>query len=241
MHGLLSNTHLTFSIFSETALILQMKLIHDVQCTVKVPLSGSSSIGKVALMAYFHRAHYNSPMALAAYFHRAHYNSPMALVAYFHRAHYNSPMALAAYFHRAHYNSPMALVAYFHRAHYNSPMALAAYFHRAHYNSPMALAAYFHRAHYNSPMALVAYFHRAHYNSPMALAAYFCRYPASRGISRAVPKVSESSTGGAARTDQLTLRPRLVFSRQPSWCVAGWTNFYCFSFVLRASMSNCLL
>jgi hypothetical protein len=45
----------------------------------------------------------------------------------------------------------------------------------------------------NSPIgkvALAAYFHTAHYNSPMALAAYFCRYPASRGISRAVPKVS---------------------------------------------------
>jgi hypothetical protein len=90
-------------------------------------------------------------------------------------------------------------------------VALAAYFHRAHYNSPMALAAYFHRAHYNSPVALAAYFHRAHYNSPVALAAYFCRYPASRGISRAVPKVSESSTGGALRTDQLTRRLRLVF------------------------------
>jgi hypothetical protein len=64
-------------------------------------------------------------------------------------------------------------------------------------------------------VALAAYFHRAHYNSPMALAAYFCRYPASRGISRAVAKVLESSTGGAARTDQLTRRPRLVFSRQP--------------------------
>jgi hypothetical protein len=150
-----------------------------------------SSISKVALAAYFHRAHYNSPMALAAYFHRAHYNSPMALVAYFLRAHYNSPVALAAYFHTAHYNSPVALAAYFHRAHYNSPVALAAYFHRAHYNSPLALAAYFHRAHYNSPMALAAYFHRAHYNSPVALVAYFCRYPASRGISRAVPKVSE--------------------------------------------------
>jgi hypothetical protein len=60
-------------------------------------------------------------------------------------------------------------------------------------------------------VALAAYFHRAHYNSPLALAAYFCRYPASRGISRAVPKVSESSTGGAARTDQLIRRPRLVF------------------------------
>jgi hypothetical protein len=106
----------------------------------------------------------------------------------------------------------VALAAYFHSAHYNSPMALAAYFHRAHYNSPMALAAYFHSAHYNSPMALAAYFHRAHYNSPVALAAYFCRYPASRGISRAVPMVSESSTGGAARTDQLTRRPRLVFN-----------------------------
>jgi hypothetical protein len=32
----------------------------------------------------------------------------------------------------------------------------------------------------------------------MALAAYFYRYPASRGISRAVPKVSDSSTGGTA-------------------------------------------
>jgi hypothetical protein len=60
-------------------------------------------------------------------------------------------------------------------------------------------------------VALAAYFHRAHYNSPMALAAYFCRYTASRGISRAVPKVSESSVGGAARTDQLTRRPCLVF------------------------------
>jgi hypothetical protein len=60
-------------------------------------------------------------------------------------------------------------------------------------------------------VALAAYFHRAHYNSPVALAAYF--FPASRGISRAVPKVSESSTGGAARTDQLTRRPRLVFIR----------------------------
>jgi hypothetical protein len=105
----------------------------------------------------------------------------------------------------------VALAAYFHRAHYNSPMALAAYFHRTHYNSPIALAAYFHRAHYNSPIALAAYFHRTHYNSPMALAAYFCRYPASRGISRAVSKVSECSTGGAAPTDQLTRRPRLVF------------------------------
>jgi hypothetical protein len=90
-------------------------------------------------------------------------------------------------------------------------VALAAYFHRAHYNSPMALAAYFHRAHYNSLIALAAYFHRAHNNSPMALAAYFCSYPASRGISRAVPKVSETFTGGATRTDQLTRRPRLVF------------------------------
>jgi hypothetical protein len=60
-------------------------------------------------------------------------------------------------------------------------------------------------------VALAAYFHRAHYNSPVALAAYFCRYPASRGISRAVPKISESSTGGAARTGQLTRRLRLVF------------------------------
>jgi hypothetical protein len=60
-------------------------------------------------------------------------------------------------------------------------------------------------------VALAAYFHRAHYNSPMALAAYFCRSPVSCGISRAVPKVSETSTGGAARTDQLTRRPRLVF------------------------------
>jgi hypothetical protein len=63
----------------------------------------------------------------------------------------------------------------------------------------------------NGKVALAAHFHRAHYNSPMALAAYFCRYPASRGISRAVPKFSESSTGGAERTDQLTRRPRLVF------------------------------
>jgi hypothetical protein len=60
-------------------------------------------------------------------------------------------------------------------------------------------------------VALAAYFHRAHYNSPMVLAAYFCHYPASRDISRAVPKVSESSTGGAALKDQLTRRPRLVF------------------------------
>jgi hypothetical protein len=45
----------------------------------------------------------------------------------------------------------------------------------------------------------------------MGVAAYFCRYPASRGISRAVPKVSESSTGGAARAAQLTRWPRLVF------------------------------
>jgi hypothetical protein len=67
----------------------------------------------------------------------------------------------------------------------------------------------------------VAYFHRAHYNSPMALAAYFYRYPASRGISRAVSKVSESSTGSAACTDQMTWRPRLVFSRQPLWCVSS--------------------
>jgi hypothetical protein len=57
--------------------------------------------------------------------------------------------------------------------------------------------------------ALAAYFHRAHYNSPMAPAAYFCRNPASRGIS-IVPTFSESSTGGAARTDQLTRRPHLV-------------------------------
>jgi hypothetical protein len=68
---------------------------------------------------------------------------------------------------------------------------------------------------YIGKVALAAYFHRAHYNSPMALAAYFCRYPASCGISRAVPKVSESSTGGAVRTDQWTRRPRLIFSRQP--------------------------
>jgi hypothetical protein len=53
--------------------------------TVKVRLSGNSSISKVALAAYFHRAHYNLPMALAAYSHRAHYNSPMALAAYFCR------------------------------------------------------------------------------------------------------------------------------------------------------------
>jgi hypothetical protein len=45
----------------------------------------------------------------------------------------------------------------------------------------------------------------------MSLAAYFCRCPASRGISRAASKVSESSIGGAARTDHLTRRPRLVF------------------------------
>jgi hypothetical protein len=61
-------------------------------------------------------------------------------------------------------------------------------------------------------VALAAYFHRGHYDSPMAVAAYFCRYPASRGISRAVLKVSESSTGGAACTDQLTRWPRLVFT-----------------------------
>jgi hypothetical protein len=60
-------------------------------------------------------------------------------------------------------------------------------------------------------VALAPYFHRAHYNSPMVLVAYFCRYPAPGGISTAVLKVSESSTGGAARTDQLTRRPRLVF------------------------------
>jgi hypothetical protein len=60
-------------------------------------------------------------------------------------------------------------------------------------------------------VALAVYFHRAHYNSPMALAAYFCHYPALHGISRAVLKVSESSTGGTARTDQLTRRPCLVF------------------------------
>jgi hypothetical protein len=53
------------------------------------------------------------------------------------------------------------------------------------------------------------------------LEAYFYRYPASRGISRAVPKVSESSTGGAARIDHLTGRPRLVFCRQPLWCVSS--------------------
>jgi hypothetical protein len=40
---------------------------------------------------------------------------------------------------------------------------------------------------------------------------FCCRYPASRGISRAVPKVLESSTGGAGRTDQLSRQPRLVF------------------------------
>jgi hypothetical protein len=40
-------------------------------------------------------------------------------------------------------------------------------------------------------VALAAYFQRAHCNSPMALAAYFCHYPVSRGISRAVLKVSE--------------------------------------------------
>jgi hypothetical protein len=60
-------------------------------------------------------------------------------------------------------------------------------------------------------VTLAAYFHRAHYNSPVALAAYFCCYPALRGVSRAVPKVSESSTGSIARTDQLTRQPRLVF------------------------------
>jgi hypothetical protein len=38
--------------------------------TVKVRLSGNSSVGKIALAAYFHRAHYNSPVALAAYFCR---------------------------------------------------------------------------------------------------------------------------------------------------------------------------
>jgi hypothetical protein len=53
--------------------------------TVKVRLSGNTSIDKVALAAYFRRAHYNSLMALAAYFRRAHYNSPMALAAYFCR------------------------------------------------------------------------------------------------------------------------------------------------------------
>jgi hypothetical protein len=55
------------------------------------------------------------------------------------------------------------------------------------------------------------YFHKAHCNSRMALVAYFCHYPASHGISRAVSKVSESSTGSAAHTDQLTQRPHLVF------------------------------
>jgi hypothetical protein len=39
-----------------------------VQITVKVRLSGNSSIGKVALAAYFHTAHYNSPMARVTYF-----------------------------------------------------------------------------------------------------------------------------------------------------------------------------
>jgi hypothetical protein len=98
-------------------------------------------------------------------------------------------------------------------------------------------------------IALAAYFHRAHYNSPMALAAYFCCYLAKRGISRAVPKVSESSTRGAVRTNQLTRRPRLVFitahikivdQRSPFSLTAesiyrhtqfpkraGQTNFYC--------------
>jgi hypothetical protein len=37
---------------------------------LNVRLSDNSSIGKVALAAYFHRVHYNSPMALAAYFYR---------------------------------------------------------------------------------------------------------------------------------------------------------------------------
>jgi hypothetical protein len=60
-------------------------------------------------------------------------------------------------------------------------------------------------------VAVAAYFHRAHYNSRMALAAYFCHYLASHGISRAVLKVSDSSTGGTARTDQLTQRLGLVF------------------------------
>jgi hypothetical protein len=50
-------------------------------------------------------------------------------------------------------------------------------------------------------VALAAYFHAAHYNSPMALAAYFCRYPASRGIYRAVPKVSAPSES-APRTPE---------------------------------------
>jgi hypothetical protein len=50
-------------------------------------------------------------------------------------------------------------------------------------------------------VALAAYFHRAHYNSPMALAAYFCRYPASRGISRAVPKVSAPSESAPRTPD----------------------------------------
>jgi hypothetical protein len=62
-----------------------------------------------------------------------------------------------------------------------------------------------------SKVALAAYFYTAHYNSPRTLAANFCHYPASRGISRAVPKVSQSSTGSAVCIDQLTRQPRLVF------------------------------
>jgi hypothetical protein len=58
-----------------------------------------------------------------------------------------------------------------------------------------------------SKVTLAVYCHGAHYNSPMTLAAY----PASRGISRVIPKVSESSTGSAAHTDQLTWQHRLVF------------------------------
>jgi hypothetical protein len=97
----------------------------------------------------------------------------------------------------------------------------------------VAPAAYYHRAHYNSPMALAAYFHRAHYNSPMTLAAYFCRYRTSRGISRAVPKVSESSTGGAARTDQLTRR----CSRLPRANLI-WFNWFQYSFLLLIQVHN---
>jgi hypothetical protein len=49
------------------AFLFSLFMIHY---TVKVRLSSTSSNGKVALAAYFHRAHYNSPTALAAYFCR---------------------------------------------------------------------------------------------------------------------------------------------------------------------------
>jgi hypothetical protein len=49
---------------------LAQKFYLDILYTVEVGLFGNSSIGKVALAAYFHRAHYKSPVALAAYFCR---------------------------------------------------------------------------------------------------------------------------------------------------------------------------